>query len=465
MKKLFLFLITYIISCSLYSSDYEYKFRLTLKDKGQTAYNIDKPEEFLSPKAIERRAKHNIKIDESDLPISSQYLQEIEDLGGVIVAKSKWNKTIAVHVEDSTMVEHFKALPFVQDAKFVWRDFSRITISLVDTIESYPILEDSIADNYYGYAYDNIKMLNGDTLHNAGFKGEGIVIGVIDAGFNNFDKIEYLNNINVLGHKSFVYENKNLFKQKNQHGTNVVSCIATNKPYRHVGTAPHAQFWLLGSEDSSSEYPIEEDYWAAAIEYADSVGVDVVNTSLGYTNFDYPAESFNRKGLDGKTALISRAANLASRKGMFLVISAGNSGRKEWSKVSSPADAEGILTVGSVMRDSIISAFSSRGLTADLRIKPDVVALGSNSVLIDDEGTISEKSGTSFSSPIMCGMVACLWQAYPILTNYELLDVLRESSDRFDDPSTIYGFGIPDMKKAMKLAQNAVELKKQLKKK
>lgn len=465
MKKYFLFLIAYAIACSLYSSDYEYKFRLTLKDKGQTTYSIDKPEEFLSPKAIERRAKYGIKIDESDLPISSQYLQEIEDQGGVIVAKSKWNKTVAVHVEDSSMVQLFKALPFVEEAKFVWRDFPRITISRVDSIESYPMLEDSIGDNYYGYAYDNIKMLNGDTLHNNGFKGEGITIGVIDAGFNNFDKIEYLNNIEVLGYKSFVYEKDNLFSQKNQHGTNVVSCIATNRPNRHVGTAPHAKFWLLGSEDSSSEFPIEEDYWATAIEYADSVGVDVVNTSLGYTNFDYPAESFNRKELDGKSALISRAAHMASKKGIFLVISAGNSGRKEWSKVSSPADAEGILTVGSVMRDSIISPFSSRGLTADLRIKPDVVALGSNSVLIDDEGKISQKSGTSFSSPIMCGIVACLWQAYPALTNYELLEVLRESGDRFEDPSTIYGFGIPDMKKAMKQAQSAIELKEQLKKK
>lgn len=465
MKKYFIFLITFIIAYSLHASDYEYKFRLTLKDKGETTYSVDKPEEFLSSKAIERRAKFNIKIDELDLPISAQYLQEIEALGGVIVAKSKWNKTVAVHVKDSAAIEKYNALPFVQETKFVWRDFPRIKNIPVDTVQSYPILEDSIPDNYYGYAYDNIKMLNGDTLHNSGFKGEGMTIGVIDAGFNNFDRIEYLSNIEVLGHKSFVHENESLFKQKNQHGTNVVSCIGTNQPYRHVGTAPHAKFWLLGSEDSSSEFPIEEDYWAAAIEYADSVGVDVVNTSLGYTNFDYPAKSFNRKELDGKTALISRAANTASKKGIFLVISAGNSGRKEWSKVSSPADAEGVLTVGSVMRDSIISAFSSRGLTSDLRIKPDVVALGSNSVLIDDEGKISQKSGTSFSSPIMCGIVACLWQAYPTLSNYELLDILRESGDRFDDPSTIYGFGIPDMKKAMQLAQSAVELKEQLNKK
>lgn len=465
MKKILLLTSLILASASTFATDYEYKFRLTLKDKGKSDYRIDKPEEFLSAKAIERRAKHNVIINEQDLPISPSYLGEIENLGGIVVAKSKWNKTIAVHVKDSIMVDDLKALPFVESAKFVWRGAPKSEAPTMDTMERYPIQEDAVGYDFYGYAYDNIKMLNGDTLHSCGFMGEGMTIGVIDAGFNNFNKIDYFDNIDVLGYQNFVYENHNLFKQKNQHGTNVVSCIATNKPNYYVGTAPHASFWLLGSEDSATEFPIEEDYWAAAIEFADSVGVDVINTSLGYTNFDFPAESFTRASLDGKTALISRAANIATKKGMFLVISAGNAGAKAWGKVSAPGDAQGILTVGSVMRDSIISSFSSRGLTADLRIKPDVVALGSNSVLIDDLGRVALKSGTSFSSPIMCGIVACLWQAYPSLTNYELLDVLRESGDRFEDPSTTYGFGIPDMKKAMKLAEEAVAVKEQLKKK
>lgn len=465
MKKILLTTSLILASVSLLATNYEYKFRLTLKDKGESGFSITQPQEFLSQKALDRRAKYDIQINEQDLPISQNYIDEIENLGGVIVAKSKWNKTLAVHVKDSLMVDRFINLPYVDNVKFVWRGAPKSEAPTMDTMERYPIQEEAVGSDFYGYAYDNIKMLNGDTLHCRGFMGEGMTIGVIDAGFNNFDKIDYFDNIDVLGYKNFVYENHNLFKQKNQHGTNVVSCIATNKPQFHVGSAPHASFWLLGSEDSASEYPIEEDYWVAAIEFADSVGVDVVNTSLGYTNFDFPAESFTRASLDGKTALISRAANIATKKGMFLVISAGNSGAKAWGKVSSPGDAQGILTVGSVMRDSIISSFSSRGLTADLRIKPDVVALGSNSVLIDDEGRIALKSGTSFSSPIMCGIVACLWQAYPTLTNYELLDVLRESGDRFEDPSTTYGFGIPDMKKAMKLAEEAVALKEQLKKK
>lgn len=464
MKKALLLAAVLITSNILIATDYEYKFRLNLKDKGESIYSIERPEEFLSEKAIERRVRHNIAINEIDIPISSDYIHEIENIGGLVVAQSKWNKTIAVHVKDSLMVDELEKLPFVESTKLVWRGSPKTEAPMFDTMERYPITEDSIQDNYYGHAYDNIKMLKGDSLHNRGFKGEGVTIGVIDAGFNNFNKIDFFDNINILGQKNFVYENHNLFKQENQHGTNVISCIATNKPYQHVGTAPHANFWMLGTEDSSSEFPIEEDYWAAAIEFADSVGVDVINTSLGYTKFDAPAESFTRATLDGKTALISKAANMAVKKGMFLVISAGNSGAKEWGKTSPPGDAHGILTVGSVMRDSTISSFSSRGLTADLRIKPDVVALGSGSVLIDDKGLISKKSGTSFSSPIMCGIAACLWQAFPTLTNLELLDVIRESGDRFEDPSTTYGFGIPNMEKAMQLAQEVVETKEKLKK-
>lgn len=464
MKKILLLTSVLIASSSLIASNYEYKFRLTLKDKGNTTYSIDKPEEFLSEKAIARRAKHNIEINEIDLPISSDYIQQIEHIGGIVVAQSKWNNTVAVHVQDSILVDKLNQLPFVESSKLVWRGAPKTEAPAFDTMERYPIVEDSTA-NYYGRAYDNIKMLKGDTLHQRGYMGEGMTIGVIDAGFNNFNKIDFFDNIKIEGYKNFVYENHNLFKQKNQHGTNVISCIATNKAYRHVGTAPHASYWMLGSEDSATEFPIEEDYWAAAIEFADSVGVDVVNTSLGYTKFDEPTESFTRATLDGKTALISKAANMAVKKGMFLVISAGNSGAKEWGKVSPPGDAHGILTVGSVMRDSLISSFSSRGLTADLRIKPDVVALGSNSVLIDDKGLVSLKSGTSFSSPIMCGIVACLWQAYPSLTNLELLDIIRESADRAEDPSTTYGFGIPDMEKAMKLADELLDQKARIKKK
>lgn len=458
MKKVTLLCALLISVSALLAQDYNYKFRLTLKDKGQTPYTIDKPEEFLSSKAIERRHRQGFAIDTSDLPISSEYLKAIENVGGVIVAKSKWMKTVAVHCSDSMLVDKYKELPFVSDALFVWKGKPKGETK-TDSIVTYPSTETVAFGNYYSKSGTNIELNNGQSLHHAGFKGKGMTIAVIDAGFNHLPQIEMLNNLDIKGYKGFVYENEDLFNNANQHGLNVLSCIGTNKPMQFVGTAPEASFWLFGSEDSRSEFPIEEDYWATAIEYADSVGVDVVNTSLGYNNFDKPAKSYTHKDLDGKTALISRAADKASQKGMLVVISAGNSGDSEWKKITPPSDAVNVLTVGAIQQDSSIVGFSSRGLTADLRIKPDVMALGLGAATIDDKGHVSFKAGTSFSSPIMCGMVACLWQAFPTLTNREIVNIVRQSSDNFETPDQDYGYGLPDMEKAMSLAQSLVEKK------
>jgi subtilisin family serine protease len=442
----------------LFAQDYNYKFRLTLKDKGQTSYTTDKPEEFLSSKAIERRQKQGLTVDASDFPISSEYLKAIEEVGGVIVAKSKWMGTVAVHCSDSMLAEKYKELPFVSDVLFVWRGKPKGEVK-TDSIINYAAKETVAFGNYYSRSDTNIKQNNGQALHDAGYKGKGMTIAVIDAGFNHLPQIEMLDNLNIKGYRGFVYENEDLFSNANQHGLNVLSCIGTNKPMQFVGTAPDASFWLLGSEDPHSEFPIEEDYWATAIEYADSVGVDVVNTSLGYNNYDKPAKSYAHKDLDGKTALISRAADKAVQKGMLVVISAGNAGDSEWRKITPPSDAVNVLTVGAIQRDSTVVGFSSRGMTADLRIKPDVMALGLGAATIDDQGRVSFKAGTSFSSPIMCGMVACLWQAFPALTNKEIVTIVRESSDNFETPDQDYGYGLPDMGKAMSLAQSLVEKK------
>ncbi len=452
MRKITLLFSLLITVSAVHSQDYNYKFRLMLKDKGKTSYTIDRPEEFLSAKAIERRTKQGIAIDATDLPISQKYIKEVEKVGGVVVAKSKWLESVSVHCSDSTMVEKYKALPFVSDAVFVWKGKPK-TEAKKDSIRQYPSVETISFGNYYGKGGVNIKLNNGQALHEAGYKGQGMEIAVIDAGFSHLPQIEMLDNINIKGAKGFVYEHEDLYSNANQHGLNVLSCIGTNKPMQFVGTAPEASFWLFSSEDSRSEFPIEEDYWATAIEYADSVGVDVVNTSLGYNNFDSPAKSYTFKEVDGRIAYITRAANKAADKGMLVVISAGNSGDSEWKKITPPSDAIDVLTVGAVKPDSIIASFSSRGMTADLRVKPDVMALGLYSTVVDDRGRVSKKAGTSFSSPIMCGMVACLWQAFPTLTNKEIVDVVRRSSDNYETFDEDYGYGLPDMKKAMGLAR------------
>ena len=466
LKTLLMSLFATLVATSAIADDYEYKYRLQLKDKG-TEKKTYKASELLSERSIARRDKQGVKLDEKDYPISDKYLKKIEKEGGRIVAKSKWNNTVAVHLVDSMQILELEKLPFVKSTTLVWRGKMDVK-NTADSINYYPIiatkLDSIITDSEYGAAYTNIHILNGDKLHQKGYHGEGMLIGVIDGGFRNLSKIEYFDNTKIIGQKCFIDGIENVYDQSNQHGTNVFSCMATNKPNRFIGTAPEAEYLLLNSEDSRSEFPIEEDYWATAIEYADSIGVDVVNTSLGYAQFDAPIPPATHDVLDGKKSLISRSANMASKKGILVVASAGNSGRSEWRKITSPADAEGILTVGAIKSDSIAAPFSSVGLTADLRIKPDVMSLGVKASVIDEKGNLAQKNGTSFSSPIMCGIVACFWQAFPTLTNYEIIDILRISSNEYDNPSVKYGFGIPDMEKAMTLAQKKVEAKNKIRK-
>jgi len=433
--------------------DNSFKFRIMLKDKGPIPFSIDQPEKFLSSKAIERRMRQNIPIDESDLPISDQYISVIESLGCVTVAKSKWLASVTVHCNDSNLIDSIKKLDFVDDAVFVWKSAKR----KVKRNDTKPSVSNN-SDNHYGVAYKHIALHRGDSLHRAGYRGEGMEIAVIDAGFENLDENLLLSDVMVKGFKDFVYSGDSSYYSS--HGVNVLSCMATNHPTIYVGTAPKAKYWLLRSEDPASEFPVEEDYWVTAAEYADSVGVDLINSSLGYTSFDLPAESFNYEGLDGKTFFISRGASIAASKGMFVVISAGNEGAKQWRHISAPGDPESVFTIGAIRSDSLVASFSSRGPTSDLRIKPDVVALGNNCSVIDPNGAIVPNSGTSLSSPIMCGLVACLWQAFPHFTSNQLADIVRQSANKYTNPDNDYGYGIPDMVLAMDIAGNLTGIEK-----
>lgn len=446
----YIFLIIFTL-CNLNTFASEgYMFRIQLKDKGQTNYTTDKPEKFLSIRAIERRKRQNINIDNSDLPISSTYINAIEKLGCTVVAKSKWLKTVSIYCADSLFVDKINNLDFVDSTTFVWKgDTARTTVK--ELPRSKRLVEKP--KDEYGYGDVQIKTVNGDFLHKEGYKGKGMEIAVIDAGFTNLKDILLLDNVSIKGVKDFVFNGNNIF-ESSDHGLKVLSVMASNRPNIFVGTAPEAKYWLLRSEDSRSEFPIEEDYWAAATEYADSIGVNIINASLGYHTFNAPAKSYTHEQLDGKTAYITRAANMAASKGIFVEVSAGNDGENPWKKLAFPSDAANVLTVGAIARDSIIAYFSSRGLTADGRIKPDVVAVGLSTAVIASTGEVDIANGTSFSGPIMSGLAACLWQSAPNLTNLELLDIIRKSSDRYATPDGVYGYGIPNMKTAFLLAGN-----------
>lgn len=444
-------ILTFLIIGSLNISASEgYMFRIQLKDKGKTTYTIDKPEKFLSKRAIERRKKQDIRITDSDLPISSVYIDTIEKLGCTVVAKSKWLETISIYCTDSLFVDKINELDFVDSTTFVWKGDTARTAPK-EILRSKRTIEKP--KNEYGYGEVQIKTVNGDFLHKEGYKGKGIEIAVIDAGYTNLNDILLLDNVSIKGVKDFVFNGNDIF-QSSDHGLKVLSVLAANRPDIFIGTAPEAKYWLLRSEDSRSEFPIEEDYFAAAAEYADSVGVDIINASLGYHTFDLPAKSYTHAQLDGKTAYITRAAEIAASKGIFVEVSAGNEGANSWHKIAFPSDAANVLTVGAIARDSTIAYFSSRGPTADGRVKPDVVAVGLGTAAIASTGEVELVNGTSFSGPVMSGLVACLWQSAPSLTNLELLDIIRKSGDRYTDPDAEYGYGIPNMKTAFLLAGN-----------
>lgn len=428
-----------------------YMFRVYLNNKNETSYTTIDPQLFLSPRAIERRQKQNISIDYStDLPVAKKYIEAIEDAGFKIVAKSKWLNTVSVYCKDSLFIDEIRKFDFVDDIKFTWKGDTTTVGKRQALFKKSQIIDKPKSE--YAYGADQIKMLNGNYLHKQGYKGKGMEIAVIDAGFNNFPDILLLDNVLIKGVKDFVYRGDGIYRSSD-HGLKVLSIMAANRPGIYVGTAPEAKYWLLRSEDGRSEYPIEEDYWVAAAEYADSVGVDIINTSLGYSNFHLPAESYTHENLDGETAFISKGARMAASKGIFVVSSAGNEGNSVWHKISVPADVDDLLAVGSVTRDSIVSSFSSWGPTADERVKPDLMALGSDINVIASSGDVEQSSGTSFSGPVISGIAACLWQAYPNLSNLQLLDIIRRSGHKYDAPGDVFGYGIPDMRKAMAIAQ------------
>lgn len=429
----------------------DYKYRLVLTDKGKPDYSISNPEAFLSKKSIERRRKHNIAIDESDLPISKEYLDAITKIGGVVVAKSKWLNTVCINLQDQLLLDKYKALPFVKEVMLVYTGKRKQNSTLPKYVDS---PRPGVASNLstainYGTAAANINTVKGEVLHQQGFRGAGMDIAVIDAGFIQLRNNAAFNNVNIKGAKSFIYENDDPYSI-DSHGVWVTSCMAVGQPGTYVGTAPEANYWLFRTEESKTEFPVEEDYWAAAIEFADSVGVDLVNSSLTYGDeYMQPTTRLTAADMDGKTALASRAANMAFKKGIFIVNCAGN--EQQW--VGTPGDSPNVLTLGAINYRGDRGFFTSWGITADGRIKPDVMALGDGANVVNSSGTAENRSGTSYATPIICGLAACLWQANPKLSNNDLLEILRQSGDRAGRPELPFGYGIADMRKAMELAR------------
>jgi serine protease AprX len=261
-----------------------------------------------------------------------------------------------------------------------------------------------------------------------------------------FEKLR--NEGKILGGYNFVARNENFYTGHN-HGTRVLSCMGAYAEGQLIGTAPEANFYLFITEDAVKETPLEEALWVEAAERSDSLGVDIINSSLGYNTFQNSAYNYTYNDLDGKTSFIAQGLEMAFSKGMLIVNSAGNEGDDTWKHIITPADAKNALTVGAVDNVGIYAPFSSVGPTSDNRIKPNIMAQGSLAVVAYDTGVIATSNGTSFSAPIMSGLVACLWQAFPSLSNKAIFDLVVSVSNRNTLPNNNYGYGIPDFSKVI----------------
>ena len=457
MKHFLLFptFLFFFIAPSLQSQ--ETMYRLYLKDKGNPPFSLSHPEDFLSSKSIERRTKQGLPVDSFDLPLDPKYLEAITETGAMIQSYSKWVKTVVVHLTNQEVLPQLENLPFVDSLSCVWKGTLPVKTWVQSGVSSVSDFRQNTI-NSYGAGFTQIALNNGHLLHEAGFRGKGMSIAVLDGGFANADKISYFNQEQIKEIKNFNHEVTDMLREGTDHGTMVLSCMLSYTPGEMVGTSPEADYYLFRTEIMDGEFPVEEDYWIAGLEYADSLGVDIVTSSLGYSTFDDAAMNHTHEQLDGQTVPISRAANLAVSRGILLFTSAGNEGDKSWGKIVFPADAEYVITVGGVDENSARSAFSSFGLTADERIKPDLMALGSGDSVVTSSNTIVRSNGTSFSTPIMAGLAACLWEAFPDLTAFNLLDLLREAGSQFHNPDSLMGYGIADVYKAYLREQTAVGL-------
>jgi hypothetical protein len=460
-KKLPLLLLSFCFSVMLVSAQQTATpYIIKFKDKGSSKYTLAKPGDYLSQRSIERRLLQSIPLDQTDLPVSPSYLQSLKDEGVEIFYKSKWLNIVMANLNPD-QVNMVKGLPFVVSASpttalvqkknsFFKKFIQHEKVQKLDESKIKSSYKSTMLD--YGAAANQAQMLKIDEIHDLGYTGHGMTIAVIDAGYNSADEMDafdslFMNN-RILAVHDFVQPGNDIYNPDiSTHGTMVLSTMGANLPGQMIGTAPHASYYLLRSEDATAEYLMEEYYWVTAAEYADSAGVDVINTSLGYTTFDNAADNHTYQDMNGDTAPITIGADLAAKKGMLVVNSAGNEGNNEWIYISAPADGDSVLTVGAVTDMGDYAYFSSRGPTADGRIKPDVAAQGQGSIVASPWG-ISMANGTSFSSPIMSGAAACFWQANPTYSNMEIISFIKQSGSLANNPDNLIGWGIPDFVKA-----------------
>lgn len=450
MKSKLMLLLVFVLSGLLLPAQDAPKntYWVYLSDKKGTPYQISNPEAFLSERSIERRIRQHVPIDESDLPVSPVYLDSLKKLGLEIVHSSKWLNGATVRTDDSAIIVKVAKLPFVKEVQLTKP--GTLLKSAKNKFNENETQAD-YAPSHYGRAYKQLTQLNGQYLHNKGFRGKGIIIAVLDAGFWHVNEIAAFDSLRstnrILGIRDFVNPQSD-FYQTHTHGMSVLSTMGGNLPGMMVGTAPDASFYLFRSEDDASEYLVEEDNWVAAAELADSVGADVINSSLGYYAFDDSTMNHAYESMNGLRNRVTQGANKAFQKGILVFASAGNEGTNAWRHIISPSDGTNVIAVAAVDSLGNKASFSSFGPAFGGAVKPNVAARGRLTYLVTSKGELGFSNGTSFSSPVLAGMGACLVQANPQATVQQIKQAIERSSSIYLTPDSLIGFGIPDFQKA-----------------
>jgi len=435
-----------------------YKFAVFFNNKDTVTYPILNPELYLSAKSIARKQQQNIGIDMLDVPVSSVYINALIKAGFNVHNTSRWFNCAIVFSDNKQAADSLKKILGVTQVidvgfsvkKSIAQNSKAVDMGeMISQLElNFPKVNDKIKQdsNIYGSGFAQAEMINATGLHQINLNGSGVTIAIIDAGYRNANKhIVFKHALKqVIATYDFVDMETNVF-DNDDHGTAVWSCLAANDTFSFIGSAPSANYVLLRSEDATTEFPVEEFYWAIAAEYADSIGADIISSSLGYNEFDHDKYNYEQRHLDGKTTWITQAASLASQKGLFVINSAGNEGDNAWKQIAFPADANDVITVGAVDKKLRFAGFSSIGLTADGRIKPDLMALGENATIASEMGSIYEGDGTSYSCPILAGGIACLW---PLIKNNnatQIINWLHMSGSYYYKPNKYFGYGVPDL--------------------
>jgi serine protease AprX len=435
---------SFFLICAFASGAQENRYMIFFKDKAMSSYSTAQPLQFLSQRAVDRRIRQGIAITEQDIPVNENYVEGVSDAGASVFFRTRWMNGLLVQCEAS-LIPTLESLPFVDHVEFVAPNKKLVSSGRMKGHQKTKSTKMAVKTQI------QLEMIGLDVMQSAGYKGETIRIGIFDSGFQGvsstvpFQHIFTEGRIDLESSKDFVFNSGDVF-QYDEHGTEVFSVIAAFQEGNFVGGSYEANYQLYVTEDVNSEYRIEEYNWLFAAEMADSSGVDVINASLGYYDFDDTSMNYSKDDMDGNTTVVTKAAQFATDRGIVVVCSAGNEGGIAWQIITAPADARDVLAVASVNSGGQRSTTSSIGPSADGRIKPDVAALGVNTSVIKPDGSSGSASGTSLSSPLVASLVAGVWQRYPQLTNKELLEAVRESASQADNPDFLLGYGIPNFK-------------------